>query len=74
MHHSRRVWRCPYYKFDRKLEVHCEGGSVFRVADRAIFYEHANRYCSNAKHWERCQIAECLTKLYNKQTQCEEWT
>lgn len=66
LHHSRRVWRCPYYRFDEKHAVHCEGGSIFRIRDKGIFYKHADMYCSDAKNWEKCQIAECMTKLYEK--------
>lgn len=75
MHYSRRTWCCPYYRYDEKFAVHCEGGSVFKLKDREIFARHADHYCGNAKGWKHCPTADALTRLYEKQNnKTKDWT
>lgn len=76
MHYSRRTWCCPYYRYDEKFVVHCEGGSMFKLRDREIFADHADRYCGNAKDWTKCPTADALTKLYEKRerSMTDDWT
>jgi len=76
MHYSRRTWCCPFYRYDEKNKVHCEGGSVFCVRDKSIFAAHADKYCGNAKGWRLCQIAVALEEFYEKRERMglDDWT
>jgi len=69
MHYSRRNWCCPFYRYDERFTVHCEGGSVFRLKDQEIFASFADKYCGDVKGWAQCPIAAALWWLWEKQNE-----
>lgn len=66
MHYSRRTWCCPFYRYDKKCEVHCEDGSLVRLKDKQVFAQFADRFCGNAQGWRQCQIAASLVRIAEK--------
>lgn len=63
--YSGRDWVCPYYKWDKKMQVYCEGGTV-KLPDRDVFREYVGAYCSALDGWESCSIARALTEYYER--------
>lgn len=58
-------WVCPYYKWDKKLDLHCEAGILkFKAGNQKRDY--AVRYCCNLVDWERCSLAAALSHFYEK--------
>lgn len=65
MHYSRRTWCCPFFMYDEKGTIHCEGGSRFKMKDKEIYASFADKYCGDPKGWRKCPIAHALWKLYD---------
>lgn len=42
MGYSHRTWACPFYRWDERCKVHCEGGCV-AFPDREAAAEYARR-------------------------------
>jgi hypothetical protein len=63
--YSNRIWCCPYFKWDKRQEVHCEGGAV-AMTDRGLFLEYIERYCASVDGWQKCTIAQAMTKYYQE--------
>lgn len=68
--YSNRTWACPFYTYDEKLCVHCEGSerknSCISFPDKESLGEYAKAYCASADGWQRCTIAINLNKFYNR--------
>jgi len=57
-------WQCPFFKWDGKMEVSCEGGRVkFPEAEDAKGY--FEKYC--AGDWKNCSIARMLNQYYDRE-------
>lgn len=68
--YSNRVWACPFFRWDERRKVHCEGGCV-AFGRGSTFHDYADRYCANPKDWERCTVAASLVEQYEKSCQGE---
>lgn len=66
MGYSNRTWVCPFYKWDERLCVHCEGGKI-RFPDRISLNEFVRLYCGTA-NWKTCSVAENLLRYYERIT------
>lgn len=63
---SRRIWACPYYRYDKGGRVYCEAARVdFKKAETRKKYW--NSYCSSASGWERCSLAGALVDEYEEE-------
>lgn len=58
---SRRIWSCPYYKWDDKLRIKCECGRLDFPARKSL-ERYADRYCSSVEGWSRCTLACSMTE------------
>lgn len=58
-----RRWECPFYAWDEKLAVHCEGG-VIRLPDKQAMTDYIGRYCCG--DWRRCHIARTVSAYYER--------
>lgn len=54
--YSNRVWKCPFFQYDRREEIHCEGG-IASFLSQGELAAYANKYCSDARGWEKCHRA-----------------
>lgn len=64
MAYSNLYWSCPFYKWDERLCVHCEGGSKIVFPDQQSASRYFYAYCTHSADWQRCTIAQARTKYY----------
>ena len=64
MGYSNRTWACPFFKWDDKRRVICEGGSV--SLPKQEFAEYVDQYCADIQGWKNCPIAKSLAKYYER--------
>lgn len=66
MGYSNKTWACPFFKWDERLRVHCEGGTIsFR--DRQEAAEYIDRHCACVDGWKKCSLARSLLGYYERQ-------
>ena len=58
-------WKCPYFRWDKKTDLHCEAG-VLKFKDGNHKKSYAVRYCCNLSDWETCSLAAALSHFYEK--------
>lgn len=63
--YSHKTWACPFFHWDERLCVRCEGGCM-SFPDRETLAEYADRYCANLQDWESCTVAANLLKYYER--------
>lgn len=61
-----RTWVCPFYKWDERLCVHCEGGGRAAFPDRETAKDYADRYCGSLDGWEKCTLAAARVRYYER--------
>ena len=61
----RRLWICPYFKWDGKTEIHCEGG-VISFPDKQSLTEYITKFCCANPEWTECTIADSLSNYYER--------
>ncbi len=69
MGYSNKTFACPFFKWDERLCVHCEGG-VVRFRDRREAMEYIDRYCASVDGWEKCSLARSLLGYYEREGIC----
>ena len=52
-------WACPFYRWDEKRKIHCDGGTVGIRGNRDLL-NYARKYCANVTGWEDCSLARAL--------------
>ena len=57
------LWQCPYFRWDKKYECHCEGG-VLRFSDGQTYLNYIHTYCAGS--WQKCTLARALGEQYEK--------
>ncbi len=61
--YSHKAWACPFYRWDEKYKIHCEG-CVLAVRDRKALLAYADRFCASVPGWESCPVAHHLVRRY----------
>lgn len=56
-------WTCPYYKWDERRSVHCEGGRI-GLPTNAAAREYFRTYCCDIAGWKRCTVARAISRHY----------
>lgn len=64
MGYSNKTFICPFFKWDERLGVHCEGGKVV-FPDRAAAEDYIDRHCG-AGGWRNCSVASSLLRYYER--------
>lgn len=64
--YSNRTWACPFFKWDERRKVHCEGGCCASFPDRKTAQEYATRYCASVDGWRACTMAAALLRYYER--------
>lgn len=63
--YSNKTFACPFFKWDERLCVHCEGGRVTFPGKEAAL-EYIDRYCAAAQGWQACTVASTLLRYYER--------
>lgn len=63
--YSSRLWKCPFFRWDKPRQVYCEGGAV-SLPDAIAFRRFVNTYCASDKGWESCAIAMAMMEYYER--------
>lgn len=63
--YSNRAWTCPFFRWDERLCVRCDGGCM-NFPDRATLTEYADHYCASVEGWKGCTMAASLLKYYDR--------
>ena len=64
MKYTSKTFLCPFYSWDEKMKIHCEGGKVL-FKDRESAKEYIDRYC--AGDWRKCTVAGSLLRYYERE-------
>lgn len=62
--YSGRRFQCPFFKWDEKKKVHCEGGVVALPVPELRRY--MDRYCACLTGWKDCPLARALEEHYDR--------
>ena len=65
MGYSNKYWTCPFFRWDEKLNIHCEGGRI-RFPDQRALNEYAQRHCASPDGWQTCSMAASLNQYYER--------
>lgn len=63
--YSSRRFQCPFFKWDERKKVHCEGGVVALPVPELRRY--MDRYCASLEGWKGCPLANALWEYYDRQ-------
>ena len=64
--YSHKSWSCPFFVWDERLAVHCEGGRL-RFPDWEAAGEFTNRFCAGGMGWKNCSVARNLLLYYERE-------
>ena len=62
-YYRNEVFTCPYYGWETKSAVNCEGGKI-RLPDAEAAREYFRTYCTDLNGWRRCTVARAITRHY----------
>lgn len=60
MGYSNRVWRCPFFRWDKREEIHCEEGHTRVFRHQRELAAWAREHCGRETGWETCPTARAL--------------
>lgn len=60
-----KYWTCPFFKWDGKTDVNCEGGRISFPSEEAA-NEYMTAFCANNPGWENCTVAQKLCDYYER--------
>jgi len=66
MNDTHKTWSCPFFVWDERLAIHCEGGRP-RFPDYEAAETYTRAYCANGLGWKRCTLAQNLLEYYRRQ-------
>ena len=64
--YSHLTYCCPYYEWDGKTDMHCEGGRI-AFPDRDTAQMYFQTYCGDVDGWRRCTVARAITRFYERE-------
>lgn len=66
--YSHKSWCCPYFKWDNKEAIKCEGGTL-KFPDFKTCSQFADQYCASlmGNGWKLCTIARTISLWYVSQ-------
>lgn len=66
MGYTNKTFACPFFLWDEKLKIHCEGGCRVVFRDRTGAMEYIDLHCGDVKGWEDCSVAKSLLRYYDR--------
>ncbi len=64
--YSHKYWSCPFFVWDERLAVHCEGGRL-RFPDWEAAETFTGRFCAGDMGWKNCTVARNLLLYYERE-------
>lgn len=64
--YSSKRFKCPFFRWDEKGKVHCEGGVV--SLPRPELRRYVEQYCANLQGWKQCPMARGMGEYYDRQS------
>lgn len=71
MDYWHKRWACPFFRWDQRRRVACEGRCGVVMADREEAAAYMERYCASLNGWERCALARALLGRYERREATE---
>ena len=65
MDYWHKAWTCPFFTWDDKKSVGCEGGKL-RFPDKESAVQYMDTYCASPMGWKKCTVAASLLKYYDR--------
>lgn len=65
MGYSSKTFTCPFFRWDERMCVHCEGGQV-SFPDKEAAQEYIDQYCASPDGWQTCSVASSLLRYYER--------
>lgn len=62
-YHKSTAFCCPFYGWDSKIAVTCEGGKI-ALPEHGATWQYMREYCADANGWRRCTVARMLLRHY----------
>lgn len=66
MSHRHISWWCPFFYYDTKEYIACEGGTRVRFESNEQLQEYAHKYCATPNGCYGCSIALTLFAKYEE--------
>lgn len=70
MGYSNKTFVCPFFSWDERLCIHCEGGRI-RFPDRQTAGEYIDQHCASVDGWRSCTVARMLETFYDGRNERE---
>lgn len=64
--YSSMAWQCPFFVWDEKQKIHCEGGTLKFCKGREKS-RYAHQYCANFSEWKMCTLSQFLLEKYERE-------
>lgn len=71
MGYSGRNWQCPFFRWDEREGLHCEGGCV-RFRSKETYSGYTKQFCCRTDGWEKCTLAKALIGQYEEEERRKE--
>ena len=62
-------WQCPFFKWDEKQRIGCEGG-ILRFPSKGTCRAFAGKHCASADGWKHCTLANSMNEFYEEVPDC----
>ena len=70
MDYWHKPWQCPFFVWDEKRCVACEGGCRISFPDRDAAVSYMDGFCASREGgWKECSIAKMLNEFYDREEQ-----
>lgn len=66
MGYGNKIFACPFYMDDDRLEVSCENGQKVRFRDFPSRSRFVDAHCANVRGWAACSIARMLSDEWDE--------
>ena len=61
------TWVCPYFHYDEKLLVACEGGTRIKFDDIQTLRQYEDAHCCSMDGYHKCSVAQALEEKYREE-------
>ena len=66
MDYWHKKWSCPFFVWDDREHVACEGKCKISFPDDAAAKEFMEGFCASPDGWEKCVIADNKLRFYER--------
>lgn len=65
MDYWHKIWVCPYFIWDDRTKIGCEGKITLKFPDKKSLAEYADRFCCSIDNYPNCPVAKMIEEKYN---------